>query len=340
MLTYPNYNYTNHSASRQANNRRDLKPLIISIYQNTLNIMAREALEKKEDEVETGGAFFGLKTRSAEFVIMLATVAGKNAYHSRYRFQMDLNYFRQYDRHVKDYYKLDHDGDWHTHLIDLSRPSNDDIGNTHNISRKNDYDRYIQIVLTICSHGRKKYIKFNPYIYTDAKHGLPQPCLINVLPGTSPIRLALESDSNSPELTKIYTRNDNELIILPLAQKTVSSLAASQLSREEKLARRIEKQLLKLSPEVLSQVEVEINQGVTVVTVPIPSTSYCLYLAYTEESPGEIRSVYLGRDGKNNSPVEVTCKALKHGPYTHIKTIWSSFTRFVGLKHKDGNESC
>lgn len=333
MLPYLNIGYEHRSSFRQDISNEGLKPLFFSIYESELNVMASETLNKLE--LETGGSIHGLKTRSEEFIIFLATPPGKAAYHSGYRFQMDLDFLKKVDRHIKDKYKLDHLGDWHSHIIDLSSPSPGDTSNTNKISRKNNYDRYIQLIITIHHYYRKKYIKFNSYIYTDAKYGSPHPCLIYVLPGISPIRVALERDGNLPELTERCTLNDNVLSILPSAQKAVSSPDTSPPPTKEILNRRIEKQLLKLPTEVLSRVEVVINKGFTIVTVPIPRSPYFLYFAYADECPAEISGVYYGQNDKN-PPVEVTPHALKYGPYTHIKIIWLWFMRFLELLFNDG----
>jgi len=336
---YTNFPYKNRSSFRRVINRNRPKPLSFSIYGDDLNVMAGEALKKKKEVKETGGALFGMKTRSNEFVILLATPPGVEAYHSKYTFQMDLNFLRKVDKHVKDLYKLDHFGDWHTHILDLLGPSQGDINSTHVISKKNDYDRYIQLIITIPYYGGKKYIKFNPYIYTDAKSGPYHPCRMNVLPGTSPIRSALTHRNEFPELAGDKSLIETSHFILPSEGTRVFSSSQSSIQSEQIFNRRLEQQLLKLPSEVLCRIEIVEKRGVTVTTIPLLDSDNYLYFVYIQEFPYQINSVYFVCNSKDHSPVDVTSKALEFGAYMKIKVIWSRYMRFIDQELSKGGEN-
>ena len=300
----------------------------VFIYQSALDFIKKE-ISRVEDK-ENGGLLYGYKTRKKEIVIILATPPGENAHHKRYHLQLDHEYLRSVDRIVKDNVLLDHVGDWHSHLCNLNKPSRSDVSNTHTISRKNNYHYYVQLIAMIGNNNEHDTFCLNPFIYNDPIHGFPQLCLLNVLPGRSPIQLSLEESSQffKPTSDRSNSSKHKNTIEKQQFSNAVVEKQPVAFAKTNQLDKRIENQLLQLPDEVLENVEVDIGQEGVIATIPIPGTGHYLHIAYSSDKAGAIDSVYLSKKGGNQSPIEVTERVLEFGPFMHIKTIWSRFSRF------------
>ncbi|MCK5685740.1 hypothetical protein KAJ27_16525 [bacterium] len=166
------------------------KPYVVNINKSELEEMLREC--RKIPGYETGGAFHGFIKNDHEVVVTYVSGPGEKAIHERHHFQMDLGLLRRQDYELETNYRVSFTGGWHLHQV-LEGLSFDDVVATAKIARRNNFRILVQIIVLYEQKNNKDILTIIPFFFTDAQGCKYQQCILNVLPGKSPIRTALET---------------------------------------------------------------------------------------------------------------------------------------------------
>ena len=204
----------------------DLRKYVF-MYQDELQRIAANAVSWGNRE--TGGELLGLWSHAGRPVAMLTTLPGPNAVHQAAHFSQDPEYCRQNLEILQELYVIQLLGDWHCHHdLQLSHPSPGDARHIAAIARKNHLSTMVEIILTFdrescpdvplsgiipgsctkrqaeldlpyrtaeCSgshtHGIGM-VRVHAYLFDNAPEGKYVECPIKLLPGESPIRMALK----------------------------------------------------------------------------------------------------------------------------------------------------
>jgi hypothetical protein len=175
------------------------------------------------------------------------------------------------------------------------------------------------------------YIKLHPFIYLDAKNGLPLRCQIKVIPGISPIRQALEKENVLPELIKPYYFPISRIKFDAIKKETEDE------KNNTRFPKRLKKQHLGLPNGAREKLEVVFKEGFIVLSLPISEPKGKLFVAYSAEFPHKATKVYFMRSIKTESLINVTSKALCFGPYTSLQTIFKRAVKVVRAMKPNNN---
>ncbi|MBT3379359.1 MAG: hypothetical protein HN742_26405 [Lentisphaerae bacterium] len=168
--------------------------LTVRIFASELQAMCRCASEA--GNVETGGEVYGFLTRSGDPVVFLATGPGVGARHGTARFQQDIDHFLEWNKLLYDLFSCEFLGRWHWHHSLGGRlPSPVDHVSAASIIRRNELDRFVELILSEDRIGTETRIRVDGHVY-EAGCQLRSP--LKVMSGISPIRQQLREASELP----------------------------------------------------------------------------------------------------------------------------------------------
>lgn len=160
------------------------------IYENELEVMARFVSDYPN--IETGGDLFGFWTHSGSPVIEYVLAPGRTAEHQNAAFYQEASFLNTAGKALRDLHGLQHIGTWHSHhRIGLTRPSK---GDSNTMQRALDNHHFNAWLLTICNFAEKSdKVEMRGYLYHAEGDGEYEQLTWVTLPGSSPIRTAMES---------------------------------------------------------------------------------------------------------------------------------------------------
>jgi hypothetical protein len=180
----------------------------VTIFQSELQAIC--AIAAAFGRIETGGMCFGAWSRGGRPIIFFITGPGPNALHQLSYFRQDIDFFRRTIRWIEDTYGVQYIGDWHSHHFQASGcPSHGDLEQVASLTRKNNFTRWMGFIVTLkepesrnpsnCgSHPSDPEVmkasltaNLDAYLYETPTEPTTHACPIRVLPGTSPLRLAI-----------------------------------------------------------------------------------------------------------------------------------------------------
>jgi hypothetical protein len=168
------------------------------------------------DGCEDGFDFWGSYTRGHRQVIQLVTVSGPKALRTPARYVQDLAFFKNIYKLLSEKYGCGCLGGGHLHLLPgLGGPSSVDVQQGMSISRRNNFNRWCEIITThdltalpksFWISGRPAvsreygipHIRLHAYSYLDPQRGSYVRTTLRVLPGVSPLRLMLLHNGDIP----------------------------------------------------------------------------------------------------------------------------------------------
>lgn len=162
----------------------------VLIYENELDVMARFVSDYPN--IETGGDLFGFWTHLGSPVIEYVLGPGKTAEHQNAAFYQESSFLKTAGGIMRDLHGLQHVGTWHSHhRIGLITPSRGDSNTMQRALDKNQFNAWL---LTICNFADKSdTVEMRGYLYHAHGDGEYQQLTWLILPGSSPIRAAMES---------------------------------------------------------------------------------------------------------------------------------------------------
>jgi len=178
----------------------------ITVYDSEIRIPA--GLSFRAGDRETGGDLWGWYTRAGRPVIQLITGPGPNAVHESAHYAQDLAFFLKLQKQLSESFGCQWLGTWHWHhSLGLREPSGGDVRQVMGVSKRNGFDCFCELITTFegsdgylpqtFCRGRllQRYninrIRIDAYDYLDPQAGRPIHAKIRVVPGFSPLRLAL-----------------------------------------------------------------------------------------------------------------------------------------------------
>jgi len=165
------------------------------IYEGELEIMARFAADYPS--IETGGDLFGFWTHTGSPMIEYVLGPGETAEHDDTAFYQESPFLKSAGGILRDLHGLQHVGTWHSHhRIGLTVPSKGDSSTMQRALDKNGFNAWL---LTICNFADKSdRIEMRGYLYRAHGDGEYQQFTWLILPGSSPVRAAMEAIKGFP----------------------------------------------------------------------------------------------------------------------------------------------
>lgn len=179
------------------------------IFESEMRVIASRSC--RPDGCEDGFYLWGYYTRGGRQFIHLVTVSGPHASRSPAYYVGDLDFFRRsYSQMSKGYgcacvgWGHDH------HTLGLDRPSGVDTQSTMSLAQRNGFHRWCEIITTAepssqrslwsarLSRTSRPGVRVNAYSYLDPQQGQLAKTKLQVLPGISPLRLALMYNGDVP----------------------------------------------------------------------------------------------------------------------------------------------
>ena len=183
------------TASKKASAPAHARGDTVLIYENELSMMARFVSDYPN--IETGGDLFGFWTHSGSPVIEYVLGAGRTAEHQTAAFYQEASFLKAAGAALRDLHGLQHIGTWHSHhRIGLTKPSG---GDSNTMQRALDNNHFNAWLLTICNFAdNSDRVEMRGYLYHAGGGGEHQQLTWLVLPGSSPVRTAMESVKDFP----------------------------------------------------------------------------------------------------------------------------------------------
>ncbi len=188
-----------NQAVARSHRRRATSPEVAGehalIYEGELAMMARFVSDYPD--IETGGDLFGFWTHSGSPVIEYVLGPGAGAQHEHAAFYQESSYLLEVGSRLHELHGLQHIGTWHSHhRLELSQPSHGDSLTMQRAVEKHGFHSWL---LTICTFAEAAdTVEMHGYLYRAGGGGTYQQTTWLLLPGSSPIRAALEATGDVP----------------------------------------------------------------------------------------------------------------------------------------------
>lgn len=311
-------------------------------------VRAIAALSAQCGAVETGGDLFGLERRDKTLVVMLALGAGPGATHEAAHFRQDIVHFRAVTASTARHFGIELIGGWHWHRdLGIDHPSPGDLAQVRSVTRKNNIQRWAEIITThepiatppdqepeqvaahhCASHGLRSArppfgVRINAFLHVPSSTAQVQRCLLNMIPGLSPIRHALYHHNvlGDVDLNPNGCEFPWERIVLDHVPESGGSFEPSAY-----LPHRIMAELHSLPPTINDCVRITPRADLIVISVPLEAGHSAL-VAYDRQSPHLLRNVCLSRDN-DAELADVTAAVLDEHSCASLADI---HTRLVTL---------
>ena len=312
----------------------------VIIYESELQLMAGNAYCWGKKGKETGGALFGCWTHGGRLIIFFVTPPGPDAIHEELHFRQDIRYLKTAVKEMNDNFGILFSGDYHRHVIDLTHPSEGDINHIRSISSNNNIERMVEIIITSDGTDSKSQrkeardrLRINPFIYFDAPQGQLQKCRIKVLPGTSPIRTAIESREGEREIDLSFSTPAHPMNLLDYEKVDEHESNTS----DKPVSERILEEIRSLPEDVLDNMEISLKGEIVSISLPLLRSGERVFVEYSNDSDSNIKSIFYKKPSSEVS--DITAVALKATRTTSLSKIYRtaldiSFYRTQGGKAK------
>jgi len=158
----------------------------ISMFADDLRAIAANSLVF--EDVENGGALFGLRSNAGRPVVFLATPAGPGATREYTHFAQDPDHLYWLATWIQEELGLQYLGNHHCHhSLGLSLPSGGDEEQASRMLEKFMLLNMIQIVVTFIGKEKNRKARIDAYLYSQERKDY-QPVKIKLLKGTNPLR--------------------------------------------------------------------------------------------------------------------------------------------------------
>jgi len=269
-------------------------------YESEIRVMASRSC--RPDGCEDGFDFWGYYTRAGRQFIYLTTVSGRDAVRTPTRYVQDLPFIKAIYRCLSENYGCACLGGGHDHhRLGLDGPSGVDIEQVMSISRRNGFRRWCEIITTaettagpgawFSHHSRASIprIRLNAFSYLDPQQGEYVRTQLLVLPGISPLRLALAHRREIPAEAL-----GEEGLYFPLSHIVYDECAdtdSGDVTSEEGIEE-LSRQCRELPEDLQPSLGIEAGEETITVSVTLPS-EHVLTVRYARASAMAIENVAL-----------------------------------------------
>ena len=277
----------------------------LAIYESELAIMA--GIAAQWTDLETGGALFGHFNHQGCPIVYLITGPGNDAVHKAAHFQQDINFFLSNNRVMEEHYGLQWIGDWHSHhQLGLDKPSGGDLKQVRSVTQKNNFELWCGIIITTQQENRlalqclsrlqdyretfnSPRVRINTFLYSNPQTGQKKRVNIRILPGISPIRLALLATRKLPlsvigECASCFPLDN---IVYDF-----SELSSGASPSPKTIPESLSSQIQRLPEEVQGSIEICVIQDIIIITVPL-TAGQNIDVALHKNAPHKIVAVHL-----------------------------------------------
>jgi len=307
-------------------NQQNLKDYLI-ICASELCVIAGLAAAWGRHKLETGGIGFGLWTHGGRPVVFLATDAGPKAIRQCAYCQHDINFFHSTVRFIEKTFGIQWLKDWHSHhSLGLDNPSGGDLQQIRSIAQKKGVQRWAGIIATTAYNdddrqlniknnsalnlfGQSSRVRINAFLYDDPQAAQERRIPIKVIPGISPIRMALlAGDKIAPEaIGEPFRGFPLELIDYDRFDPSVSADNSSDHVPEA-----IVSQLRQLPSEAIDEnIDLYVEDNLVIVNLQLYEGA-TVDIAIDQRSPHSIRGIYV-KTTPDDEAKDVTDKLLQAG---------------------------
>ena len=176
------------------------------------------------------------------------------------------------------------------------------------------------------ANSHPEFVQINPFFYFNAMTDEPVKCPLKILPGISPIRLALRFDPTSSLHWRTRTFPTSRILFEPFKVFDKPNESTSALPE------RISKQCLRLPEDVLNSLSWIRKDDVYILCLSSPDKACTGYITYAIEFPYKLKAVYMGSDQKNGKTINLTNETLLRGDYTKLIIIYRSLVHHIEPK--------
>lgn len=316
------------------------RPEYLTIYESEVRIIAGISALWGEREIEAGGAMFGLWTHGARPVILLMTGPGRKAIHEPAYFEQDVEFVHRTNGIIAGKYGIQLLGFGHCHhFLGLLRPSTGDVSQVQNITSKNNFTRWCEIITT-CergddisrwdTHDRPKVlnsidsirIRVNAYLYTDPQQGEKAEVPLRVISGISPFRLRILADGilDPDDIGEYASGFSKEQIIYDSFDFETGPSVET-----DKVLEALAAQCQELPMEAQDGIRFDIEDGFVTVTLPLPDNGDA-HISFSDKPPFPIRKVCV-RNESHKKIVDVTAAILIDRSDIKLHGVYEILTR-------------
>jgi hypothetical protein len=291
---------------KEQTHHHSLNGAFVSIFESELRRIAGISAARRD--CEDGGDLFGLLTHGGRILILLATGSGPKAVHRPTYFAQDADFLRANVELITGTYAVPVVGSHHSHhSLGIDEPSSGDIEQVRGITTRNHFTRWCDIIAThiwdngvtkLGGAGRQRVtpdaplqVRINAFDYADPQQGQGSRCALRVLPGISPLRLALLAsgrldaiDSNDPGMS------------WPMDRIVCDSAERPAVAASGNLSRRLAEQCEELPEEAQRSIRFHFGDLLVVASVEFPGIGLAR-IRFTREHPYTIQAVHLQVDG-------------------------------------------
>lgn len=224
---------------------------VVRIFESELRVLAHEVL--MHPRIETGGSLFGLWSHGDGPTVFLASRPGLAAVHEVALFQQHPQTHRDLEQALWSAYGVQCIGLWHSHhQLGLHELSSGDLRRTAGYSARHNRRRFCDILCYIADDGTgRQPVHVKPHLFEDAAQLIMLNTRLEVLPGTSPLRMTLDElaapASIHGTLTSAPDRVDMPTAVAGVARRALPAATAEGPSEVNVLRRLMQR--IQRSPE-------------------------------------------------------------------------------------------
>jgi hypothetical protein len=298
----------------------------MSIFESELCVIAGLAAAWARHELETGGIGLGLWTHGGRPVVFLATDAGPKAIRQYAYCQHDIDFFHVIVKLIEETFGIQWLGDWHSHhFMGIDHPSGGDLQQIQAIAKKKGVQRWAGIIATTTHNddthlntknnptlnlfGQSSRVRINAFLYDDPQAAQERRIPIKIIPGISPVRMALlAGDKIAPKAIGEQFRG----FPLELIDYDRFDPSASSDNSSDQVPEAIVSQLRQLPSEAMDEnIDLYVEDNLVIVKLPLYEGA-TVDIAIDQRSPHRIRGVYV-KITPDNEAQDVTDKLFQEG---------------------------
>ena len=309
-------------------------PYIIT-YGSEIRVIA--GLAHQFGNLETGGDLWGSYSRAGRPQIDQITGPGPEAIHEPAHFMQDRNFFLSLHDMLTNHYNCQWLGTWHSHgVLRLDQPSNGDLAQVASVTRRNGLQCWCEIIVTQelapCKGFFKKsrrlvpgklntgIVTLNAFDYADPQQGRCQRVPLHLLPGFSPLRLALLASGKLDPLAL-----GEHGLSFPLSQirydknTDLNDIDSESASRSPAL-NHLSRQCQQLPESIQQKIEFSVEENDVQVSFVLP-TDHIVHCHYDHALPLVLKHITL-QDPQGRLQREFHPEMLKQGAQSSLKHIY------------------
>jgi len=210
------------------------------------------------------------------------------------------------------------------HFIKRLRPSSGDAESTYAIATKNNFKMMWQIITTFQDSGKsdrqqdsKRIIEMNAFCYTEASGWQPKRCAIEVLPGISPLRVAITNEiwrkRLFPELQEQY--------LFPLER---IHIVTPQNNNSPDVPQEIQRGIQELPVNIRKLAKIDFREDFIILILPILNQDAKIYIASQNNPPHQLVAVYLIDNKADHALINYTDQILSSGSPCTFSSVYEA----------------